>query len=295
MFLSIENNLNENNYIYISMLKDLYELYGLILGDGTYYLDRGKYPHMTFCNFDLNLINKAKIICESFSEKKIKISSRKRKTGIEYSFNIPVVVVKMLLELGFNKKKIHESIINDKDSICLLKGFYEADGTNHESQIYIYQNNAAQLLKDCQKIANLNGLSAHIHTSNREGEQHLVIENSDVIKKLFGRTIKEIKDFKPQKNSYHKVKRFILNFLKESKYKQTSEIYKFLIKNGVKLEPRSIIPHLNELSNFGLLEKQTSIIKRNKLGQFIKSECKWNLKFNLTKEQIMNFPYGVLK
>lgn len=177
MFFSIENNLN-TNCIYINMGEEmLYELYGLILGDGTCYLDRGKYPHMVFFNFDLDLINRAKEICESLSKKKIKVSSRKRKTGTEYSFNIPSIVVKKLLELGFNKSEISESMVNDKNSIFLLKGFYESDGSNHGSQIYIYQKNAKKLLKDCQNIANLNGLSAHIHDFNRNGEQCLVCGN----------------------------------------------------------------------------------------------------------------------
>jgi len=86
--------------------KELLELHGLLVGDGTYYLDRGKYPHMILFNSDLKLMDRAKKICERVSKKKIKISSRQRKTGIEYSMNIPVIVVRRLLEQNFDKKKV---------------------------------------------------------------------------------------------------------------------------------------------------------------------------------------------
>lgn len=280
--------------------KDLLELHGLIVGDGTYYLDRGKYPHMTLCNFDLNLMKRAKRICERFSKKKIKISSRPRKTGIEHSMNIPIIVTRKLIEQGFNKKKLHNSIINDENSIFFVKGLYESDGSSHCSQIYIHQKNAEQLLADCQKIANLNGLSAHIHNSspNRKGEQYLVIENSNRAKRLFGKSPKKIKIFDHKIRGYHFTKRAILSILNDESWKSTSELYKCLEKQGIKISRGSNVllhKHLNKLFKLDVLEKRDSIIKRNELGQFQKSECVWKLKNNLTNEQVMNFPYGVLK
>jgi len=280
--------------------EELLELHGLILGDGTYYLDRGKYHHMILFNSDLNLIKRAKRICEKISKKKIKISSRIRESGGEYSINIPIVVTRKLIEQGFNKKRLFDSIINDRDSIFILKGLYESDGSSNGSQVYIHQKNAEQLLMDCKKIANLNGLSAHVHNSspNRKGEQYLVIENSDKVKKLFGKLPKEIKTFESKIRGYHITKRTILNFLSDSNWKSTSEIYRYLEEKGIKISKRSNVllhKHLNKLCKLNILEKIGSITKRNGLGQFIKSECKWKLKYDLTNEQIMNFPYGVLK
>jgi hypothetical protein len=281
------------------MNKELLELHGLLLGDGTYYLDRGKYPHMIFFNFDLSLMKRVKRICEKISKKKIKISCRKRKTGLEYSMNIPAIVVRKLLEQGFDKKRLSEAIINDKNSIFLLKGLYESDGSIRGSRICIYQKNASELLKDLQKIANLNGLSAHIHNSsrNRKGEQYLVIEDVNKVRKLFGPSPKMIKQFKPKIKGYYTTKRIILQFLNSGSWKKTSEIYEYLKINGNKLSKRSnqLNRHLNKLWELGLLEKRGSILKRNEKGQFIKSECEWKLKRRLTNEEIMNFPYGVLK
>lgn len=280
--------------------KELLELHGLIVGDGTYYLDRGKYSHMTLCNFDLNLMKRAKRICERFSKKKIKISSRPRKTGVEYSMNIPIIVTRKLIEQGFNKKKLSSSIINDENSIFFIKGLYESDGSSHCSQIYIHQKNAEQLLADCQKILNSNGLSAHIHNSspNRKGEQYLVIENSNRAKRFFGKSPKKIKIFDHKIRGYHFTKRAILSILNDESWKSTSELYKCLEKKGIKISRGSNVllhKHLNKLFKSDVLEKRDSIIKRNELGQFQKSECVWKLKNNLTNEQIMNFPYGVLK
>lgn len=294
---SIEINLNTQNQIHF-MLKELFELYGLILGDGTYYLDRGKYPHMIFFNYDLNLTNRVKRICEKIAKKKIKISSRVRKAGIEYSFNIPVVITRKLLKLGFNKKKLPKSIITNRNSIFLIKGLYESDGTSQGRCIYIYQKNNEQLLRDCQKIANLHNLSAHVHTLNREGEQYLVIEDNNKLKELFGETPKKISSFKPKINGYYTVKRKLLNFLSDNNWRKTSEIYEYLEKNGIRISKRSnslTNKHLNKLWKIGLLDKKESITRQNEKGQFIKNECEWKLKCKLTKEQIMNFPYGVLK
>jgi hypothetical protein len=279
-------------------MKGLFELYGLILGDGSYYLDREKYPNMLFFNFDAKLAKRSKKICEKIAQKKIKLSARKRKNGIEYSFHVPITVIKKLLKLGFSKKKLPNSIIRNKNAIFLLKGLYESDGTSQGRNIIIYQKNNEQLLKDCQKIANLYGFSAHIHTYNRKGEQSLVIENSNKLKKLFGKMPKKINFFQPKINGYYTTKRIILNFLNDNKWRKTSEIYSHLQKNGIKLSRKSgslIKKHLNKLWRNGLLHKKDAIIERDKYGHFIKKECEWKIKIKLKKEEIMNFPYGVLK
>jgi len=280
------------------MKKELLELYGLILGDGTCYLDRKKYPRMIFFNFNKNLMNKVKRMCEKISKKRIKISSRQRKSGIEYSMSIPTIIVKKLLELGFSKKKLPKSVIKDRNSIFLLKGLFEAEGSYRGTRIYIYQKNAENILRGCLEIANKFSLSAHIHTSkNRTEEKCLVIENTSKIKKLFGNTVKIIKAKNIKKGNYHITKRAILKKLSNMKWINTSKIYNYLKNKDIYLSEKSnlIKKHLDPLWVEGILLKIPSQTKRNENGQFTKTECKWKLNVKLSKTQIMNFPYGVVR
>jgi len=236
IFCSIENNINNYSNIHImrDMEEKLLELYGLILGDGSFSFNRGKHPNMKFYNFNLKLAKHVKKICEEITKKKIKISSRQRKTGIEYTVNIPIEVVRKLLKLGFNKNKLPDSIIHNPKSIFLLKGMYESEGSCNGSQVYISQKNNESVLEGLRRIANAHNLGAHIHNLNREGEQYLVVEDVNRVKKLFGKCVKPLKPFKRKINGYYTTKRLILNFLNDGKWKKTSEIYAYLKKNKIK-------------------------------------------------------------
>ncbi|MFQ6120511.1 MAG: hypothetical protein ACE5KE_11600, partial [Methanosarcinales archaeon] len=106
----------------------------------------------------------------------------------------------------------------------------------------------------------------------------------------------DIKDL--GKGKYYITKREILNKLSDMEWTTTSEIYNYLKTKNIDISNISaslLNKHLNPLWMEGLLFKIPSKINRNEKGQFIRTECKWKLSQKLSKTDITNFPYGVLK
>lgn len=275
--------------------KEYAELYGFILGDGTFRDARWK--SMTFYNFNLNLIEYVKAMIEKVSDKKINILSRRKNNSIEYSINFPSIVTKKLVELNFNKKRLPKWILNSKQGIHFLKAFFECEGSLNHSQIMIYQADR-KILKDCVKVANRFSLSAHVHNSskNRKRDFYLAVEDVERIKKLFGKTIKTIIIKKVNKGSYHHTKRELLKILNKNKYMTTSEIMDELGRRGIKISRISnslLNKHLKPLNQKGFIHRKKGYLIRNSRGMFSGVDSKWKFNRNLSKAEILNYPYGI--
>lgn len=276
--------------------KELLELYGLVLGDGT--LRKGSYPQMTFYNYDIELMLYTKKLIEKINKESIKIHKRMKGKGVEYSVSIPSKIRNKLLELGFNKTRIPKWVFESKYKNFLLKGFFESDGTLNNFQITITQKHYKGLLEDCVKIANSLGLSAHVHSSssNRPDEYYLVIEDLIKVKNLFGKTVKNIPNIKRKVRGYYFTKRKILESSDNKKWLTTSEIRNKLNSLGINLSGKSKIlvrKHLNPLWKDGFLDKEKDVTLRDNKGRIIRLDSKWKLSRELSPEEILNFPYGV--
>lgn len=274
--------------------KEYAELYGFILGDGTFRDSR--YKQMTFYNCNLDLIKYVKNIIEKISGKKVNICQRRRGKSIEYCINLPSNITRKLIELDCNKKKIPAWIINSKFGIYFLKAFYECEGSLNNFQIMIYQSDE-QILEDCVKIANNFGLSAHVHASskNRDRDFYLAIENLDKVKYVFKSAIKPVNFTKAEKGSIYNTKREILRMLMGKKYLTTTEILNELENKDIKISKRSNVllnKHLKPLCKKGILSRRKGYLVRNDKGMFVGIDSEWKLKKKFTDAQILNYPYG---
>lgn len=273
--------------------KEYIELYGFILGDGTFRDARWK--QMTFYNYNLNLIEYVKELIEKILDKEIKIHNRKKNNSIEYSINIPSKITKKLVELSFSKKEIPGWIIKSKYNINFLKAFFECEGTLNNHQIMIYQAKR-EILDQCISIANKYGLSAHVHKSSirRKNDFYLAIEDVEKIKKIFGNTIKEIPPLKRGKEFQHYTKRIILRILSRNKWLTTTQIFNELENENIKMSRISnalLNKHLKPLNKSNIIIRNKGYSKRDIKGKFYGIESKWKLNKQLSESQILNYPY----
>lgn len=277
--------------------KELIELYGFILGDGTSRKD--KYQNMTFYNYNLELMKYIQNLIEKINGKIVKINERSRKTGIEYSINIPASIRKVLVYLGFNKERVPLWILESEHGIFFLKSLFECEGSLNGSQIMIHQKNRKELLGDCVKIANRFGLSAHVHDSskNRSFEYYLAIEDTEKIHRIFGKTIKLVIPRSIGKGNRYYTERKILQILNDVSWLTTTEIKDKLQENGIHLNRKKMLihNHLKPLNEVGIILRCKDVASRDNKGRIVRSDSKWKLGVKLTPSQILNFPYGVVK
>jgi hypothetical protein len=264
--------------------KEHIELYGCILGDGNLTFRKIKYPQMTFYNYDIKLMRYVQRTIKKLSPVKTEIRFRNRDGKYEYSLNVPVEIVRKLLDLDFNKKNVPKWILDSRYGINFLKVLFECEGHYNNGQIIISQNNRP-LLEQCVTIANRYGISAHVHGCN-ENEYYLALENTKKLNKLFGRTIKYMKVKNHGKGNYYFTKRKILEFLNDIEWRTTVDIRDKLQKQNIKTTKRNLIQnHLIPLLELGIMESEEHPI--------YKCGYKWKLKCKLSRNDILNFPYSL--
>lgn len=275
--------------------KQLNEIYGFIVGDGTYSIRHTGYGQMTFYNYNLELVKYLQSLIYQITKNNVRILSKKVDIGIEYSVNIPAEIKNSIIGLGFDKEKVPNWIKNSKYNIYFLKAFFECEGSTNGSQIMVHQIKR-KLLEDCIEIANKCGLSAHVHNSskNRRGEYYLAIENGENIQRVWGKTIKSVPNKYASKGNYYYTKRAILRILNKGKWTPTSKIEEKLKVTGIEISPISnslLNKHLNPLYKTGIIKREYGRSRRDRLGRFKKAESKWKIYKKMSDFQLLNFPY----